>query len=383
MNGLSKDGVTIKPTETHLYSGTDTIKRGYAMCFDLSQSSANNREKYVTKPSWSNLIAKNGFAGIVDSVGTQTAAGRQINLIPYDGRRFPNVSVFTDENVASGDLLAPIPDSYYFGRAVCVDAVFQAWAASDRSATAGLANGCFGPVEEGIRKSKTYEQFNDFLAENTVHVAYSGTEIEIAVAGYTLSGTSAAAAYTSDAGGRLAITPNTTNIGQLRSPGFPYILSAGKSLFFRANVNFGVGAIDNDAFVGLAITGAAIADSTIPALDDYIGFYMQGDIDGSINFLHNRDNGDETTIDVDTGINQVADTMHELAFLARNRVAGDAAGATVVQVYVDGVLTNTISSAAANALINKDEGMGLVFAGIGGAAAVVIEIDNWLCRQNR
>lgn len=391
MNGLSVDGVTIKPTETHLYSGSDTIRPGYAMCFDLSQSSANNREKYVTKPSWSNLIAKNGFAGIVQSVGTLTAAGRQINLIPFDGRRYNNVNVFTDENVAAGDLLGPIPDSYYFGRAVCGNAVFEAWAASDRSATAGLANGRFGPVDPAIVAAKTYRIFHDF--DGTAPIFLGGaTPAEFALPGLMVSGTSVGAQYTADAGGRLALTPNTTNIAQLNVGGIaagtastpsllPITLSAGISCFFRARVNFGVGAVDNDVFCGLAIAGACVTDGTVPALDDYLGFYMQGDSSALINIATNRDNGTDNV--TSTGTTQVADAVHDLAFLVRNRVSGDAAGATVIQVYVDGALTNTLSSAAVNALINKDEAMGPVFAGIGGASAVVIEIDRLEVVANR
>ncbi len=386
-----KDGTSRQGTEMHLYSGSDTIKVGYAMCFDTTKSSANDREKYVTKPSWANLVAKFAFAGVVVGVGTLTSAGRQIEILPYDGRRAPNVNIFTDENVAAGDLMAPIPDSYYFGRAVVVEPVFEAWAASDRSTTAGLANGGWGPVDRSVARSKTVEFFDDFLGDKPVFLG-GATPAEIKLPGYMISGATVAIAGTSDFGGRLVLTPTTTTIAQLNVGGIaagtassadllPWVLSTGKNLFFRTRVNLGVGAVDNDAFCGLCISGAAIADSTVPAQDDYLGFYMQGDIDGSINIATNRDNGTDNI--TDTGVDQVADAVHDLAFLVRNRKAGDALGATVITVYVDGVLTNTLSSAAVNALINKDEAMGFVLAGIGGAAAVALELDSVLIRQNR
>lgn len=374
------------------YTGSDTLLDGMAVCYDHDASTAAARERNVEKPAWGNLMA-GAFAGVVCNAPPGGYVGNgsslRISIIPYDGNIFRNIEVLTDQNVAAGDFLAPIPTSYYFGRAVfgpfAQRPVFRASEAVDASVTVAMVEGQFGFNPYWDVASKTMRLFNDF--DGTAPIFLGGaTPAEILVPGMMVSGATAAAAYTSDPGGRLSLTPTTTTIIQLNVGGasagtasamsfLPFVLSAGKSIFFRAKVNFGVGAIDSAVFCGLSITGASVSNAAVPATDDYLGFFRKVDDDGSLHLATNRDNGTDNL--TDTGINTVADTMYDIAFLAVNRVTGDAASATVVQAWIDGVLVATISSAAINALINKDEGMGIVFGGIDGAAAVVLEIDKY------
>lgn len=369
-------GQQVASPRPFLYRGTAEIPEGGALCLDWDNSTVADRDRIVEQPTLNNINHHVGFSlrrVPADSAGSD----RWVDVVPV-GLPIPGATIHTDENCAVEDLLGPVPGTFAYGRAVLGEPCFIVTTAVDRSAasSAGLVTGRWGPVPQEVQNRKLYRFFDDFYGDKTI-VLGGFTPAEVLIGGYEVTGASVAAAYTSDAGGRLVLTPNTTNIAQIH-PGaanFPIILSAGKSCFFRANVNFGVGAVDNDVFCGLAITGAAITDGTVPPLDDYLGFYMQGDSSGLINIATNRDNGTDNV--TSTGITQVADAMHDLAFLVRNRLAGDLINNTTVQVWVDGVLTNTLSSAAVNALINKDEAMRPVFAGIGGAAAVAIEIDRW------
>jgi hypothetical protein len=374
------------------YTGGDTLTNGMLVAYDHDASTAAARESNVEKPSYGNLMA-GAFAGVVCSAPSGGYVGNSssvpIWIIPDDGTMLRNVEVLTDQNVAAGDFLAPIPGSYYAGRAVfgpfAARPPFRAAEAVDGSTTAALVEGAFGFNANWDVAAKTFRMFQDFDGSQNVFLG-GATPAEIAVPGMVLSGATVAGAWTNDAGGRIALTPTTTTIAQLNVGGvaagtasamafLPFTLSAGKSIFFRAKANFGVGAIDNSCFLGLAITGASVSNAAVPALDDYLGFFKKVDDDGSLFFATNRDNGTDNL--TDTGINTVADTMYDVAFLAVNRVTGDAASATTVYVWVDGVLVATISSAAINALINKDEAMGIVFGGIDGAAAVVIELDRF------
>ena len=386
---------TVRPIVAY-YTGSDTLYNGYALCYDHDGATAKLRSSTVEKPTYASLLA-GGFAGIVVNAPAQGivpasgATRTKVYLLPVrpSGMEMRDVDVFTDQNVTAGQLLGPSPETYYFRQAVIPGtAVFRCSEAKDRSGTANTVNGVYVKIDAEEYQDKMFRIFDHFDGRTPIFLG-GATLAEFLLPGYQVSGATVAAAGTSDHGGRLVITPTTTTIAQLEMGGtgtasaanlLPFTLSAGKAIYFRANVNFGVGAVDNDVFCGLAITGAAVTDGTVPNLDDYLGFYMQGDSSALINIATNRDNGTDNV--TSTGITQVADTMHDLAFLAVNRVAGDAASATTVYVFVDGVLTNTLSSAAVNALINKDEGMRMVFAGIGGAAAVALEIDRWECCTN-
>lgn len=398
----SYEGMSALPRVKRLYTGSDTIRNGYALASDHDSSGLAEdvtrfgatiaaqlgRQKLVEKPSYGNLIA-GGFAGIVVDAPVGGIVGNgvavEVTLIPAWAIA-PELVVYTDQNCAVGDILGPIPGSYYFGRGVFPGCqFFRVTEAADRSSTVGVVHGRFGKLVASEYRDKLWEHFSHFNGDQAVFLG-GATPAEIKLPGLVVSGTSVAIEGTSDVGGRLVITPNGTSIGQLNLGGLsagtasssgnlPVTLSAGKSAFFRAKVNFGIGAVDNSAFVGLSITGAVAANGTVPATDDYIGFFKKVDDDGSLFFATNRDNGSDAL--TDTGINTVADTMYDVAFLAINRASGDAAGATTIYAWVDGVLVATITSAAANALINKDEAMTLVFSGIDGAAAVAIEIDRW------
>jgi len=380
------------------YTGSDTLENGMAVAYDHDASTTEARERNVEKPSYKNLMA-GGFAGIVVDAPSGGYVGNgsslKITVIPAEGITERGINVLTDQNVAAGDFLAPIPESYYFGRAVfgpfAKAPVFRAGEAINGSTTAALVSGQYRYTHSWDVEAKTFRVWNDFDGQTPIFLG-GATPAEFELPGLVLSGATVAGEWTADGGGRVALTPTTTTIAQLNVGGvaagtasaaslLPFKLEAGKSCFVRGRVNFGVGAVDNAAFFGLSISGATVSNAAVPATDDYIGFFKKVDDDGSLFFATNRDNGTDNLSD--TAINTTADQMVEVAFLVVNRVSGDAASATTVYVWVDGVLTNTLTSAAINALINKDEGMGLVFAGIDGAAAVVIEADYYEAAINR
>lgn len=385
---------------TVIYTGSDTLYNGMAVCYDPTTSgltadvtkftptlgSTNaallaqrqGRAKIVIKPTLGALLA-GAFAGIVVNAPPSGYVGNgvsvDIQILPvspaHAGTR--SAFVYTDENCAVGDLLGPIPGSYYFGRAVIPGcAFFRVEEATDRSATAGVVYGTYARYDVNMFPDKI-GGFDDRF-NGAFPIGINGfTPAEIACLGWELQGTSATCAYTSDHGGRLALTPNTTNIAQLhRGNGFSFMLDAGKSLFFRASINTGVAAVDNDIFCGLAITGASIADGSVPALDDYFGFYRDPDASALLKFAFNVDNGTDSVNS--TGITPVLDTMYEVAFLLRNRNANSTAGDKIIQVFVNNTITNTFNSAADAALFCDDALLRPVFAGIGGGSARVIEI---------
>ncbi len=383
-----KDGTSRQETEIHLYSGSDTIKVGYAMCFDTTKSAANDREKYVTKPSWANLLGKFAFAGVVVGVGTLTSAGRQIEILPYDGRLAPNVNIFTDENVADGDLLAPIPDSYYFGRAVVVRPVFQAWAASNRSATAGLANGLFGaiPTDQNLGKIEVFEDtFRSTNVDKVVANVATGT-----AGHYLLNGTTAVAYQNTNGStpagtgrGELTVVGTTTTIGQIQQSGAQWLLSAGRSIFCRQRVKID-DISDEDWFFGLGtpptvsagvLTAVAQVTSggTAPAGTDYMGFFFDatGGTNTNINFNIRKASGTQQYVSMAQAF--VNDTYIDLAFLARNRLTGTTAGYKTVQVYVNGTLITTFNSATQAAATPDTVPLAWAMSGITGGCVGTID----------
>lgn len=410
MNGSPNstyEGLRSVPTITAYYTGSDTLYNGYCLAYDHDSSGTAadvtrygatkaarlGRQKLVEKPSYNNLMA-GGFAGVVIGLGPDGLAGNgvavEVKLIPAWAIT-NEMEALTDQNVAVGDILGPSPETYYLRQGVFPGCQwFRVTEAVDRSATAGVVHGRFGKLNPDEYQDKLYRVSNHFRGDTSMFLG-GASPAEIKLPGHVISGTSVAVDGTADPDGRIVITPNSTNIAQLNLGGLsagtasaagllPFVLSAGKAIFFRARCNFGVGAVDNSAFIGLSITGAVAANGTVPATDDYLGFFKKVDDDGSLFFATNRDNGTDNL--TDTGINTVADTMYDVAFLAVNRVSGDAASATTVYVWVNGSLVATLSSAAVNALINKDEGMNLVFSGIDGAAAVAIELDRWEAAMN-
>ena len=372
-----------------LYRGTAEVPRGAAICYDFDASTAADRDRLVEQCTYANF---NHFAGVVNKRVPADSSGsdRYIEVIPPD-RIVPGLEIYSDENCAVEDVLGPIPGTFAFGKAAMGNPCFIVTTAADRSSTAGTVTGRWGPVNQDILRRKYYDFLEDFDGRPNIFLG-GATPAEIAVPGMILSGATVAGAWTNDVGGRLAMTPTTTTIAQLNVGAvaagtasgmacLPYTNAAGRNCFLRGRVNFGVGAVDSAVFFGWSITGAVVSNAAVPATDDYLGLFRKVDDDGSLFVATNRDNGTDNL--TDTGVNSSVDGVFEFAMLVRNRVSGDALNACVVQAGIDGALVATLSSAAQNALMNKDEAMGLVFAGIDGAAAVVIEVDRIEARFNR
>lgn len=356
-----------------------SIPIGAPVALDADNADADKRSFYVKRPTLGRLHDTYGVI-VDDGRGSKPTPGER-NVLTVGGEIKRGVQVLTDENIVAGDLLAPIPGTNFWGKAVASRPLFRATEAINGSVdhTLGrLVRGDLGlhidPERDGA--SKLMRLFDHFDGRSTLNIT-GFTPAEISTAGWTLSGTSATAAHgTADAlgltaGGAIALTGNTTNLVMFRNSGFQIVLGTGRSVFFRTR--FKIDAITQDWFAGLAITGNIITDTTSPtALDDYIGFWADGDASPPRTFLyHTRDNA--TDRGHASGVAVVADTFMEVAFLLRVKAAGDALGSTHIAAWLNGTQFVDSQLAADAALISKDEAMGVVFGAIGSAPVMTID----------
>lgn len=177
---------------------------------------------------------------------------------------------------------------------------------------------------------------------------------------FDLVGTSAALTLEDDElFGVGKLVSNTTNQAQLTQNGEPIKLAAGRKVWFEARVKL-ADADGMSFFCGLAITDADVHDTN---LTDYVGFFTT---DGTLKVgcAKNSDNvpGSGTTGETDesTGTTLADDTFVVLRF--------EVDGLTAVKFYVNGVLTNTITST-----ICDDEQLTTIIAAKGSAETVEID----------
>lgn len=352
------------------YVGSTTLAIGMALCFDTTQATADLQNTYVTTPELAN---SHRVAGYVRKIGQADpiTGYEEVEVIPPGEGVDYNAEILTDENIVAGDVLGVIPGSPYFGKVIAGRGLFIATEAVNGSVTPALVQGDFGyfAVDPAYEASKVMRYFNHFTGDQATVIS-GFTPAEVDAAGLIVLASGGASSYASIAGGALVVTGAGSAIGQVRNSGFPVLLGTGTSVFFRCRLKFDA-VSDIDAFVGLAITGTMLTDTTVPAMDDYIGFYLDSDTSGTWKLAHNRDNGTDAL--QTTGVSPVADTFTEVAFLVRNKIAGDAAGSTEVRAWVDGVEVFDSTAAAVAALINKDEAMGWVVAAIPGAPVITID----------
>lgn len=424
MHPNTYEGMNFANRMTVQYTGSDTLRSGMLITQDVAstglaadvtsfttrlgstngpiEAARQGRIKLFTRPTIAAILNR-GIVGVVVDAPPDGVVGNgvsvPVNIIPVrpDGAMVSDVALYTDQNVAIGDVLGPIPGSYIAGRAVIPGSeIFQARVAQDRSTTAGLVNGTLGFVPPDLLRTKIARIFNHWLPGDAA-IGISGfTPAETAAFGHILRGSSAAAAYSAtEHGGAVTVTPNTTNIGQLEQTGLPCVLASGRSAFFRAR--YKVANVDADTYFGLGINAAAVLTDGgyISNLDDYFGFVSDGDTASGavLKFAYNKDNGTDRAITVLSSL--ASDTYIDVAALIVNRRAGTTAssGAKYGKVFYAGasgdlaMLTGTASPSVGtdvtadgtidlSDLFNDDEAMGLAIASIGGTARA-ITLDRW------
>lgn len=131
------------------YTGTDTLQTGYALCYDNTQGTEDERDDkrgyYVEKPATANL---DDFAGVVHPSSAGVTGPGWVKIWEFQGGGF--CDVYTDEDCSNdwNVLLAPQNDSYALGAARTVaentgvfnvkEGVARSKQKVDRSGTEGL-----------------------------------------------------------------------------------------------------------------------------------------------------------------------------------------------------------------------------------------------------
>jgi len=364
---IQNNGIIQPQTIDVFYTGTDNLSEGMALCYDYSQSTVLDRSRFAVKPSYLNLISNPGFIGLVAEPFTYNAslaksinsvAGQFVRVIPFhQGHPLRPIKVFTDVNVAQGDLLGPRPGSYTLGKSVCVAPVARAMEAVDRSATSGTVNveyGRFGWDADATKLHRWVDHFRGGVSAGTLATQLPSQD-------YLLKGT---ATFTEQATedvpvglgrGELTLRAAATTIVSIQQPGAQWLLTTGRELFCRQIVKID-DISDEDFCVGLFTAGTNNGSGVVTPADlmtaanppvfpaDYINFAVDASASaGLLNFQSQVTSAGST---VSTGVALVNDTYAELAFLVRNRVTGAAANAKTLYVFVNGALTNSLETAA-------------------------------------
>lgn len=333
--GVMVNGTPTADPVTVFYNGADAISEGMGLCYDVFNATAANRYYYVVKPTLK-LLQAGAFAGYVNQGQKRSVADGtgEIDIIPWDGQILRGASVLTDENVAVGDLLAPIPESYNFGKAVHMTPVFRVTTAVDGSTTASLVIGDYGAnvySHQGM-SDKFARFFDDFVGLTTIAAVVANAVADQTT--WLLTGTTAAATYkdnnsigatdaavaaTQKGNGILRLTPTTTTQANITLNGEAFALDVGKSLMFR--VRFALNDVTTGtvgAFLGISLTDTAFIAS-LPT--DYMGFTVAGTGSGLLTFNYVKD-GTGGLVTSATLATLAADTFVEATFLIRNRGAG-------------------------------------------------------------
>lgn len=166
-------------------------------------------------------------------------------------------------------------------------------------------------------------QFNDFVKADD----YNTTNYTLTLVG---SGTAAVATTTNEKNGALVLTTTgaSSDSNSLQAKQEVWKLESGKQLWFEANIQAS-NVADVDLFIGLANTDTTPLDAT-----DRIGFRMTN---GAATLNYELSVGGVSTGTVaTTGTSMQASTYKKLGFYWD--------GSSVVKMYVDRVLTNTVTA---------------------------------------
>lgn len=376
---------TAAPTISVFYNGTDTLKKGQLVCYQRNYSGSGvtatdveRRNYYVQKPNFTNRAWP---AGIVQKLPRETGVAGEIEIIPFGGEATHEIEVWTDENIANGDILGWAGASYALGKWTAGAPLAYAIEAQDRSTTSGTVKcliGRFAIPDAATLCQKRIQWFDHFLGDKPAVAAVASAVADNQA--YLVTGTTATTSFSDSTGpdqagtakraaGVLALLTDTTNPVNLTVNGEPFRLDVNKSLFFRCRIAISSVASTTDAFIGLCITDTAFGASK--AATDYIGFGID-EADIEFNYVEDGATGAVSVTGLGT---MVADEYQELAFLFRNR----GSGGVTLDVWVGGTL-KTVTTTATE--ICDDESLTFMVDVVGGAARTLrldyVEIDNYV-----
>ncbi len=367
-----------QPEKKVLFNGSTTLPIGAAVCYDRTLTDADQRNRYVVKPTFANL---NDIAGVVVAVhaGPSQTGPFEASIVPVDGI-MRGIQVLTDENVAVGDLLGPIPGSFYWGKNVTGQTCFRVTEAVDGSGTsAALVKGDLGfaAASQVDRDNRIIDFFDHFDGRFVAVAAVASAAAENTP--YLLTGTSSTTTFSDSlnaekstaatrAAGVLSLTSNSTNEANLTLNGEPFGLAAGQALFFEARVTMAA------VSAGTGIVGVGITDTAMATHFDFAGFKI---VNGAISAIFQKGNSGEVA--VSTGVTMTAESFNTLSILVRNR--GSATGKKDVMLMVDGVVVAYTNNDTDRAEVPDTESLTLIANVVGSAAAQTLRIDRWRVRN--
>lgn len=325
------------------YTGTDALYEGYAVCYDVTASAAN-RDTYVAKPTLNNSVE---FAGVVapgQTIPARTSGGTWVNIISVEGAIARGVNVYTDENLAVGDLLGVIPGEFVLGKCVVGQPVARVLAATDRSTTAGVVNVQFGWVASVVSpseiNSKVVRFFDHFVSEGAASATADAAKYAATLNSGSIAFLDAlTAAENTTAGGTgcgvLACTPTSTTETTFQLNGEPFSIATGQNIFFRARVACKT-VVNATNYIGLSIT------NTTPIVtpgSDFVMFRMAAG--GALTLVYDSTAGSPIT---STPTQSLANLVfRELSFMIRKRKAST----FDIKYWIDGVAyTATVTAAS-------------------------------------
>lgn len=378
--------------KTAFYSGTDTIKRGYALCYDRDNtnavdgsstaipatSSSWGRHGHVEKPASGNL---HNFAGIVADERDRTGPCF-VSLVEPDAA-VRAMQVFTSANcTADSTFLTIVAGSYELGAIGEGLLIGKALQTIDRSSTSGLAqamiravdpmnvnygaavpsssNNSFSPliwetcpwdqINSGMLQGLTF--YDDFHGGYALAVAQAVTPLLNGVDGLT-DGTAASIIIheTDEARGVLSLESDTDQEdvwisvgGNLNGFG-NYIFSSSTKLWMEARVktknitDSKYNSFCGFAEEGLMTNGALITTSDAMADKDFVGFeriFADGD---QLDTVHNTAGGGGITVVEADAVTVVADTYQNIGIYSDG---------TTLTFFNNGVALTTVLLAATN-----------------------------------
>lgn len=364
MTGISFEGIPTR-TPVRLYANiaaAAVLTAGMALCYDTANATEANRYKYLAKPSLSNI---DDFAGYV-APGTRQVGPGWVDIIPFDGTIDRLATLATDESITSGDLLGPIPETFYFGKCVVGRPVAKATQTADRSATAGTVTAHAGQLWDFFQEAGKIVRYHDEFMGTTTRSATADA------ATFVLTGTGATATFEDALTASDNATANQRGYGVLKASGAttgwkacmtmngePFTMATGKSIFLRARFAVAAIAADSRAWLGLALgTATDVGDATTT---DHILFRVIAD---ALSLIYGKD-ATSSALGTATGstaiaslATMVAAEFVDVAFMVRNKISGTGTGAKELTVWVNGTaVTHTLVPAD----IVDNESLTLVF----------------------
>jgi hypothetical protein len=301
-------------------SGSSTTLRAgqFVVSDPTAVSSVNDTRGQVTRPTLA-MLPRPGY--IVHPSSDSRTTDQKVKVIPVSDIGENRISVWTDQNIAAGDILGPQPGTHNLRRgALFTPYGFRALEAQDRSSTAGLVLCDLIPVLTPMdRIASQYEYFDDF--HRFTIGEWTSTETEAGAGDASLT-------ITDEVGGVLLITNDAADndVVNLQLIGEQFKLATGKTLFFEARVKIS-DATQSDFAIGLAATDTSL----IAGVQDN-ALFTKADGSTSVAFDSDKD-GTATTV---SAVLTADTSYHKYGFYFDGR--------GVLYIYVDGVLNATTVS---------------------------------------